>query len=107
MGAIPAGDTRYNKKMDREIDDLKQEVAELKELVAETNHAVHGMRRSQRWATIFRIFWWLTIVGITGAAYYYYVQPYVQQVMSGYDNAKDFQVQVQDWFAQFGNRGAE
>ncbi len=88
--------------MDSEIDDLKQEVEELKEISADTNRLMHSMRRSQRWHTIFQIVWWLTIVGITGAAYYYYVQPYVEQVMSTYGNAKDFQVQVQDWFAQFG-----
>jgi hypothetical protein len=93
--------------MDTEIEDLKQEVAELKEVVADTNKTLHGMRRSQRWGTIFRIVWWLTIVGVTGAAYYYFVQPYVEQVMSTYDNAKDFQVQIQDWFAQFGRTDAQ
>lgn len=93
--------------MDPEIRELKQEVAALKEMTADTNRAVRGLRRSQRWRTIFSIVWWLTIAGVTGATYYYYVQPYVTQVMSAYGNAKDFQVQVQDFFAQFGRTEAQ
>lgn len=87
-----------------EIDDLKQEVRRLSKTVEDTNNTVHKMRRSQRWHTLFQIVWWLSIVGITGALYYYYVQPYVAGVMDAYGNAQELQVQVQDWFAQFGNR---
>lgn len=90
--------------MDSEIDELKHQIEELKEMTAETNHTVRKMRRSQRWHTLFQIIWWLTIVGVTGATYYLYVQPYVEQVMNAYDNTKDLQVQVQDWFAQFGRK---
>ncbi len=93
--------------MDSEIDELKQEVAELKEVVADTNRTLHGMRRSQRWGTIIRVVWWLTVLGVTGAAYFYFVQPYVEQVMNTYDSAKSFQVQIQDWFAQFGRNNAQ
>jgi len=84
-----------------EIDELRNEVEELKEITADTNRLVHGLRRSQRWHTLFQIIWWLTILGITGATYYYYVQPYVAQVMDAYGNAKGFQVQAEEWFAQF------
>ncbi len=86
--------------MDTEIDELRREVEELKEISADTNRTMHKMRRGQRWATIFQIIWWLSIVGVTGAAYYYYVQPYVEQVIGAYDNAKGLQVQVGDWFAK-------
>ena len=90
--------------MATDIDGLRQEMEELKAMTADTNRVVRGMRRGQRWRTIFQIIWWLTLVGITGATYYYYVQPYVTQAMSAYGNAKDFQVQVQDFFAQFGHK---
>ena len=85
-----------------EIEELKQEVEELKAITQDTNRQVHKMRRSNRWALLFRIIWWLTILGVTGAAYYYYLQPYVERAMDAYNNTKDLQVQVQDWFAQFG-----
>lgn len=87
--------------MESEIDDLKQEVEELKALTVDTNHQIRKMRRSQRLHTIFTIVWWLTIVGVTGAAYYYYVQPYVQKIMDTYGDAQNFQSQVEDWFSQF------
>ena len=90
-----------------EIEELKQEVEELKAITQDTNRQVHKMRRSNRWALLFRIIWWLTILGVTGAAYYYYLQPYVERAMDAYNNTKDLQVQVQDWFAQFGRTGAQ
>lgn len=86
------------------MQELRQEVRRLTKTVEETNTVVHKLRRSQRWHTLFQIVWWLSVVGITGAAYYYYIQPYVSNVMDAYGNAKDFQVQVQDWFAQFGHK---
>jgi hypothetical protein len=90
-----------------EIDDLRAEVRRLRETTQDTNKVVHGMRRSQRWHTIFQIVWWLSIVGITGALYLYWVQPYVAGVIGAYDNAKSFQVQVEDWFAQFGRNNPQ
>ncbi len=90
--------------MTSEIDELKHEVEELKAMSVDTNRMVHKMRRSQRWHTLFQIVWWLSVAGITGAAYYYYVQPYVDQALKAYSNTKDLQVQVQDWFAQFGHK---
>lgn len=88
--------------MDSEIDELKQQVKELKALNEDTNKQIHKMRRSQRWSTILTIVWWLAVAGVFGAAYYYYVQPYVQAIMETYGNAQNFQVQIEDWFAQFG-----
>lgn len=93
--------------MDTDIEELKGEVEELKALTQDTNRIVHGMRRGQRWRTLFSVVWWVAIVAVSGATYYYYVQPYVEEIMKGYDNAKGFQVQVQDWFAQFGQKKAQ
>ena len=89
------------KHMDTDIEDLKQEVESLKAVTVDTNRIVHGMRRSQRWRSFVTMVWWLTILGITGATYFY-LQPYINQAMQAYGDTKDMQVQVQDWFAQFG-----
>jgi hypothetical protein len=77
------------------------------ELAEDTNRVVHSMRRGQRWHTIFQIIWWLTIVGISGYTYITYVQPYVGQIMSAYGNAQDFQVQIQNFFAQFARQNPQ
>jgi len=88
--------------MDTEIDELKQEVEELKAVTEDTNRIVHKMRRSARWAMLFQIVWWLTVLGVSGATYYYFVQPYVTKAVEAYGGAKDLQLQVENWFAQFG-----
>ncbi|MDE2071124.1 MAG: hypothetical protein KGI70_00060 [Patescibacteria group bacterium] len=89
--------------MDTEIQSLKKEVDELKSLTLDTNRTVHKMRRAAWWGRLWGIVWWLLIFGASGAAYYYYVQPYVNTIMKEYGNAKDLQLQVQNWFAQFGH----
>ena len=90
-----------------EIDELKHEIAELKEMAEETNRGVRKMRRSQRLHTIFTILWWLTIVGVSGYAYITYVQPYVDKAIETYGNAQDLQLRVEDFFAQFGRNNTQ
>ena len=92
--------------MDQEIAELKREVESLKAVTVDTNKIVHGMRRSQRWHSFFTVLWWIIILGLTGASYYF-IQPYISQATAAYGNAKDFQVQVQDFFARFGRTGAQ
>ena len=57
--------------MDPEISELKEEIKELKEVTHDTNRLMHKMRLSQRGHSIFQIVWWLTIVGVPGAAYFF------------------------------------
>ncbi len=66
------------------------EIEELKELVqkdmavnAETNRLVHQMRRSARWNMLFQILYWLVILGILGAGYYY-ASPYIYNLLHLY-----------------------
>ena len=92
--------------MDQEIAELKREVESLKAVTVDTNKMVHGMRRGQRWRSFVSILWWLTILGLTGASYYF-IQPYINQAIQTYGDTKDLQVQVQDWFAQFGRTNTQ
>lgn len=86
--------------MDPEMKELKEELEELKEVTHDTNRLMHKMRRTQRWHTIFQIVWWLTVVGITGAAYYYYVQPYVERAIETYQQVQDSAQQARSWQQQ-------
>lgn len=87
-------------QVDTDIDALRQEVEELKEMTADTNRQVHKMRRGARWGLFFQLVWWLAILGVTGAAYYYYVQPYVQKVEQFYESAQHGASQAQGWGEQ-------
>ena len=66
---------------------MKQKIDELFELTKENNKILRKMRSSQKWASITRLFYWLVIIGISIGAYYY-VEPYLKQVLSLYSQSK-------------------
>jgi len=86
--------------MAEDLDELKQEVEELKAMTLDTNRQVHKMRRGVRWAMVLQLLWWLTIFGVTGAAYYYYVQPYVTKIENMYFKTQQSATQAQNWWQQ-------
>lgn len=53
------------------------------ELAEENNRMLHAMRRSQRIAGIFRLVYWLFIIGSAVGAYYF-IQPYLGSLMNLY-----------------------
>jgi hypothetical protein len=46
------------------------------ELSQENNKILKGIRSSNRWSTLFKVFYWVIIIGIAVGAFYY-VQPYI------------------------------
>lgn len=88
--------------METDLEQLKRQVEALAKTTQDTNRAVHGMRRAQRRQVVLRVLWWVLILAVSAYSYITYVQPYVAQTMAAYGNAKDFQLQVQNFFAQFG-----
>jgi hypothetical protein len=91
--------------VDEEIDELKELVRHNTKVAEETNRIVHGMQRSARWGVFFRIFWWLTIFGISSALYFYYVQPYVAEIERLYGGAKGWSEQISNFFEQYSPGG--
>ena len=69
-------------------------------MAIDTNRQVHKMRRGARWAMLLQLLWWLTIFGVTGAAYYYYLQPYVIKIENMYFKTQQSATQAQDWWQQ-------
>lgn len=63
--------------------DLRQKIIELHELTKENNQILRSLRRAQRWANIMRFIYWILIIGISIGAYYY-IQPYLEQVLKLY-----------------------
>jgi type II secretory pathway component PulM len=83
--------------MDTEIEELKELVRRNIKVTEDTNRVVHGMRRAAWWATILRWAWWLIIFGVSGVAYYLYVQPYVERVQQAYTQVEHGAQQAADW----------
>jgi hypothetical protein len=93
--------------MESDTEDLRQDIAELKEMVGEMDDTLRSIRRNQRWHAFVTIAWWLTIIGVTGAAYYY-MQPYIQrvvttyeQVQQGADTAQNWQSEAQEFLSEY------
>jgi len=64
-------------------------------LARENNDLLHDIRRSLRLQRIARIIYWVFIIGSAAGAYYF-IQPYVDQVMGVYKSTGDL-------FRNFGN----
>ena len=61
------------------------------ELADENNKILRGIRSSNRWSLIFKVFYWVIIIGVAVGAFYY-VQPYVDMATKAYKSVQgDFQ----------------
>lgn len=49
-------------------------------LAEENNSILRGIRRSNRWSTLFRVIYWLVLVGL-GLGAYYALQPYLMSAV--------------------------
>jgi len=56
-------------------------------LAEENNHILHSMRRMDRISTLFRVGYWIVIIGASVGAYYL-IQPYVESMLGLYKDAQ-------------------
>ncbi|MEK7642261.1 MAG: hypothetical protein AAB392_00480 [Patescibacteria group bacterium] len=57
------------------------------ELAQENNKMLHSIRRQMVWGRIFRIVYWVLIIG-AAIGIYYYIDPYINEAISVYGNIK-------------------
>jgi len=57
------------------------------ELSEESNKILRSMRRATRWNNVFRVIYWIVILGAAFGAYYF-IQPYVSAVTDAYTGIK-------------------
>lgn len=58
---------------------------ELLDLTRENNKILRKMRRGMVWSQIFTFLYWLVILGVAGASYYY-MKPYVEKYWGVYQS---------------------
>jgi len=58
------------------------------ELSEENNKMLHSMRRSMRIRSFMTVVYWVIIIGSAVGAYYF-IQPYVDQIVNVYGGAKN------------------
>jgi hypothetical protein len=81
--------------MDKELRDMLQENLELSR---ENNKLLKKVRGVQKRTHLFRLAYWIIIIGITLGAYYY-IQPYLEKIISMYNEGAGSILQLQN----FGN----
>jgi hypothetical protein len=52
-------------------------------LAQENNKILHSIRRNNRYATIFKVVYWVIIIGVSLGAFYF-IQPYVESILNVY-----------------------
>ena len=65
----------------------KKLLQETYDLSRENNKILHGIRRSNRWAAIFRTIYWVIIIGVAIGAFVF-LQPYLNEALKAF---KDIQ----------------
>ena len=86
-------------------EDLKEKIDRLEKIVEEDHKMIRSLYVRARIASGLRIFYW-TIILILAISSYYYVQPYVAELRSVYDNLQSVQrnfnnPSVGDFFDKF------
>ncbi len=61
----------------------KDKIDELLELTRENNRILRSMHRRMIWSQIFTFVYWLIILGVAGASFYFF-QPYINKYMNTY-----------------------
>lgn len=85
--------------MDQQLDERLQNI----EKKLEENHAILvRIRRVQRNASLFRLFYWLMIIGLTAGSFYF-IQPYLQQISAVYSGFQDTQENIKNTIPDIGN----
>jgi hypothetical protein len=75
--------------MATEIEELKELVRRNIALAEDTNHTIHKMYRATIWGKVFNILWFLSVLGLTGFVYYYFLAPYLGNIMELYSQAQN------------------
>jgi len=66
----------------------RQLLKETAELVRENHKILKSMRRSARFASFLRFIYWAVILGGVVASYYY-IKPYIDPIINGYQSIQE------------------
>ncbi len=81
-------------------EDIRSLVEETKELVEENNKILHSLRRTARVGFFVKLLYWIIVFGIAAGAFYY-VKPYMEQLMKVYDSVKQTETKLQNVQSSF------
>lgn len=68
------------------------------ELAEENNKMLTKLHRNMQWGRIFKVIYWIIIIGLAVGAFYF-IQPYVEQLGNVYEGFRSSVDRVQDVFS--------
>ena len=71
-------------------------------LAEENNKMLHALTRSMMWSRFVHFIYWVLIIGSTVGAYYF-IQPYIDQIIGVYGGTKGSLENVNSLFENFRN----
>lgn len=80
--------------MDPDIERLESQIEENRKLLEENNHILRKLHRSVIWGRIFKIIYWVVIIGVAIGAFYF-IQPYIESLRDTYRDFREPAAQVQ------------
>jgi len=87
--------------MDPELKTLEEKIDKIGKMSEDTNRIVHGMRNSARLGRLAKFVWWLAVLVLSAAVYYFYLQPYLLQLQQIYSQFQGGATQAQSYQEQF------
>jgi len=109
----------YNTFMKRNMDDTptRELVEETLTLTRDSNRRLKSMQRAQFWGGVFKLLFWAVVLGLPIILYYYFLQPYVVQLVDVYEgvqqSAQDIKEvkesipEIPSWFTDLFDSGGE
>lgn len=80
--------------------EMRGKLQEIYTMTRENNAMLTRMRRNQRIDSVFRVVYYLFVLGVLAGAYYY-VQPYVDKLVGIYNQTTNASQSVQDFQKKF------
>lgn len=78
-----------NMENDEDLQDIQDRIDHLEKLTRENNRILHKVRNQMRLGVIMRGLWWVFIIG-SFLGIYYYLQPFLDQIGTTYDEIIQF-----------------
>lgn len=66
----------------------KELLEETNKLARENNKILRGLRSSHRWSSFFHFIYWIIIIGIVVASFYY-LEPYINTALKAYSTIQN------------------
>ena len=89
---------------EEEFQEVKEQLDEVTKLTRQNNKIIRKIQRSMRVGLIFRMLYWILIIGSMLGAYYY-LQPFIDDIGETYNNLIDIPEKIKTFdLSAFGDK---